>query len=67
MSEEDIVFRLRKRAEIRAKIDRGEGEVDRISAQLIEAADEIERLRRVIRQIGDDLSEEAFEESLGDA
>ncbi len=29
MSEEDIVVRLRKRAEIRAKIDRGDGKVDR--------------------------------------
>ena len=45
MSGSDLVADLRKRAEIRAKIDRGDGEVDRISAQLLQAADEIERLR----------------------
>jgi len=45
VDEEDIVFRLRKRAEIRAKIDRGDGKPDRISVQLLEAAEEIENLR----------------------
>jgi len=45
MEKEDIVVRLRKRAEIRQKIDRGDGEIDRISRDLLEAADEIENLR----------------------
>ena len=40
---EDLVTRLRKRAEIRRGIPRGEP--DRISDILEEAADEIERLR----------------------
>jgi len=37
---------MRKRAEIRAKIDRGDGKPDRISTQLLEAAHVIERLLR---------------------
>ena len=45
MTEVDLVERLRKRAEIRAKLDRGDGKPDRISVQLHEAANEIERLR----------------------
>jgi hypothetical protein len=45
VDEEDIVFRLRKRAEIRAKLDRGDGKPDKISIQLEEAAKEIEKLR----------------------
>ena len=45
MDTQDIVYRLRTRAEIRKKIDRGNGEVDRISRDLLEAADEIEALR----------------------
>ena len=48
-NEEDLVFRLRKRAEIRRQIaDRKsvqEGKPDRISNLLEEAANEIERLR----------------------
>jgi hypothetical protein len=35
---------MRKRAEIREKIDRGDGKIDRIGAQLTEAADVLERL-----------------------
>ena len=47
---EDLVTRLRKRAEIRRKIPRGEP--DRISDILEEAADEIERLRKPSPPIG---------------
>lgn len=47
--EEDLVFRLRKRAEIRRQIPTRksvqEGQADRIADLLEEAADEIERLR----------------------
>jgi len=49
MNEEDLVYRLRKRAEIRRKIPSRksvqEGQPDRIADILEEAADEIERLR----------------------
>jgi hypothetical protein len=49
IDEEDIVYRLRKRAEIRRQIkDRKsvqEGKADRISDILEEAATEIEKLR----------------------
>lgn len=44
MNNEDIVIRLRKRAEIRRGIPRGEP--DRIADLLEEAADEIEYLRK---------------------
>lgn len=49
MSETDLVFRLRKRAEIRRQISTRksvqEGKPDRIADLLEEAANEIERLR----------------------
>lgn len=49
-NEEDIVFRLRKRAEIRRQIQTRksvqEGKPDRIADLLEEAATEIERLRK---------------------
>ena len=49
MNEQDIVFRLRKRAEIRRQISSRksvqEGKPDRISDILEEAANEIESLR----------------------
>jgi hypothetical protein len=49
MNEEDLVYRLRKRAEIRRQIPGRksveEGKADRIADILEEAADEIERLR----------------------
>jgi hypothetical protein len=49
MDEEDIVFRLRKRAEIRRQIPTRksvqEGQRDRMADLLEEAADEIEKLR----------------------
>jgi hypothetical protein len=48
MTEEGLVYRLRKRAEIRRQIDTRksvqEGNPDRIADLLEEAADEIERL-----------------------
>lgn len=51
MNEIDLVYRLRKRAEIRRQIpDRKsvqEGKADRIADILEEAANEIERLREV--------------------
>jgi hypothetical protein len=50
ISEQDLVFRLRKRAEIRRQISTRksvqEGAPDRIADLLEEAADEIERLRK---------------------
>jgi len=49
MNENDIVYRLRKRAEIRRSIPRGEP--DRISDILEEAANEIEQLRGLIQEI----------------
>ena len=49
MNEEDLVYRLRLRAEIRRQIHTRksvqEGKPDRIADLLEEAADEIERLR----------------------
>ena len=49
MNEEDLVYRLRKRAEIRRQIPTRksveEGKPDRIADLLEEAADEIERLK----------------------
>ncbi len=52
---EDLVYRLRKRAEIRRQIATRksvqEGKPDRIADILEEAANEIERLRTV-RQVG---------------
>ena len=49
MNEEDLVYRLRKRAEIRRQIPGRksveEGKADRIADILEEAANEIERLR----------------------
>jgi len=54
MNEKDLVYRLRKRAEIRRQIPTRksvqEGQPDRIADILEEAADEIERLRN--EQVG---------------
>ena len=50
IDEEDLVYRLRKRAEIRRQISSRksvqEGKPDRIADLLEEAANEIEKLRR---------------------
>lgn len=55
--EDDIVYRLRKRAEIRRQIpDRKSvqaGEPDRIADLLEEAANEIEDLRNVVGEMDD--------------
>lgn len=57
MSEQDIVYRLRKRAEIRRHIPGRksveEGTADRIADILEEAATEIERLRDLARNLQD--------------
>ncbi len=54
ITEEDLVYRLRKRAEIRRQIagrkSVQEGKPDRISDLLEEAANEIERLRELERK-----------------
>lgn len=55
VSEQSLVFRLRKRAEIRRQISSRksveEGKPDRISDLLEEAADEIERLKEQVNFI----------------
>ena len=55
MNEQDLVYRLRKRAEIRRQIPTRksvqEGQADRISDLLEEAATEIEQLRTSIRSL----------------
>jgi hypothetical protein len=52
MSEESLIYRLRKRAEIRRSINSRksvqEGKPDRISDLLEEAANEIERLDNIL-------------------
>jgi hypothetical protein len=54
MNEQDLVYRLRKRAEIRRQIATRksvqEGKADRISDLLEEAANEIERLKTLLNQ-----------------
>lgn len=58
MNEEDLVYRLRKRAEIRRQIPGRksvqEGAPDRIADLLEEAAREIETLRKNISACADD-------------
>lgn len=55
MNEQELVYRLRKRAEIRRQAATRksvqEGKPDRISDLLEEAADEIERLRKGIKNL----------------
>ena len=62
IDEEDLVYRLRKRAEIRRQISSRksvqEGKPDRIADLLEEAANEIERLEQDRR--------DAYDDSLGD-
>lgn len=57
VKEQSLVFRLRKRAEIRRQIPGRksveEGAPDRIADLLEEAADEIEQLQRVVRDTQD--------------
>jgi hypothetical protein len=58
VAEQSLVFRLRKRAEIRRQIpgrlSATEGKPDRIADLLDEAAREIQRLDAVIKDIGKD-------------
>ena len=58
LNEQDLVYRLRKRAEIRRQIPGRksvqEGEPDRIADLLEEAASEIETLRKNISSLDDD-------------
>ena len=62
---EDIIYRLRKRAEIRRQIPSRksvqEGKPDRIADILEEAANEIERLRLICA--ADMMSDKGYEES----
>ena len=61
MNQEDLVFRLRKRAEIRRQISSRksvqEGKPDRISDLLEEAANEIESLRKKLSHVYDSLDD----------
>ena len=65
MEQEDLVYRLRKRAEIRRQIPSRksvqEGKPDRIADILEEAANEIERLR--LLYAGNMMSDKGYEES----
>ena len=58
MNEQDLVYRLKKRAEIRRQIPGRksvqEGAPDRIADLLEEAAREIETLRKIISAYADD-------------
>jgi len=58
VAEQSLVFRLRKRAEIRRQIPGRlavvEGKPDKIADLLDEAAREIQRLNAVIKEIGKD-------------
>ena len=58
MEQNDLIYRLRKRAEIRRQIPSRKsvqnGEPDRIADLLEEAADQIEFLRGVIEEMDED-------------
>jgi hypothetical protein len=64
MNEEDLVYRLRKRAEIRRQIPTRksvqENAPDRIADLLDEAALEIERLNREVESLWEDLAEDSI-------
>lgn len=68
MSENDLVFRLRKRAEIRMQIPSRtsvqEGKPDRLALLLVEAAEEIEYLRRQVIDIK--VIDDKFGDKIGD-
>ena len=61
MNQEDLVFRLRKRAEIRRQIGSRksvqEGKPDRIADLLEEAANEIDSLRKKLSHFYDSLDD----------
>ena len=58
--EQSLIFRLRKRAEIRRQISTRksvqEGQPDRMADLLEEAADELERLKRLADETLDDIA-----------
>ena len=66
MDNDDLVYRLRKRAEIRRQIPTRksviEGKEDRIANLLDEAADEIARLHNIILELETDLNIERYGE-----
>ncbi len=66
MENDDLVYRLRKRAEIRRQIPTRksviEGKPDRLVILLEEAADEIARLHNVILELETDLNIERYGE-----
>ena len=66
IDENDIVYRLRRRAQIRRQIPTRksviEGKEDRIANLLDEAADEIARLYNVILELETDLTIERYGE-----
>lgn len=68
MTEENLVYRLRKRAEIRRQIPTRksvqEGAADRIADLLEEAANEIERLEDVIYQMQIDQAGEDWQQGI---
>jgi hypothetical protein len=61
MNEQDLVYRLRKRAEIRRQIPSRksvqENKPDRIADLLEEAADELERVRKLYEHYQDEWSD----------
>ncbi len=61
MNEQDLVFRLRKRAEIRRQISSRksvqEGKPDRIADLLEEAANEIDSLRKKLSYVYDSIDD----------
>lgn len=61
----DLVYRLRKRAEIRRQIPGRKsvenGEPDRIADLLEEAANDLEKYLKVLLDIANDFPEESFE------
>ena len=61
VNQEDLVFRLRKRAEIRRQISSRksvqQGQPDRISDILEEAANEIESLRKKLSHVYDSIDD----------
>jgi Mg2+ and Co2+ transporter CorA len=65
MNKEDLVYRLRKRAEIRRQIPTRksvqEGATDRIADLLEEAAHEIENLEQRIVDMGYEISDMGYE------
>lgn len=70
MTEESLVYRLRKRAEIRRNIESRksvqEGKADRIADLLEQAADEICNLESVIGEMDDVINQLEFRSNTND-